>query len=483
MSGLYVLANDVILRDESGYLDSGARFLCLPRTDTTIYVSASAFNMLLALTAPQTVDEAWACYTFCCDEHGDTADRSEFDVFLENLCGAGVIETVEDRYVRSRPLSNLHLRASETAPIRPMTFPSRVSVVLTMRCNLACKHCLRESSPLLDGTGEMQTHEVLALLDELDANGVTSLQLSGGEVTVRKDIEAIAEHLVSLRTHVQFLTNGFVLRPSLVETLREVQRVKGRGFFVHLSLDGGTPSSNDWLRGRNAFSRTVTAMETLAVAGVTVVVETCLTPANAGDLGLIADLCAERGVSRLTFHPISYTGRAGCGPLFLPLSAVREMDGLVGELAAEHEGRMRIDFGYQFVPHERNGEGQTQLPPNTTGAGMFHMAIGADGKVFPCIESVGAPSLVMGDVRTGSTADIWRDERWDIFRGGWTLDELEDCRGCVFDRGCATQACRCYAVSSGMGFYSPFKDCYANSDMLWGGKGEHANALRTQRSQ
>jgi radical SAM protein with 4Fe4S-binding SPASM domain len=467
----YILADDVILRDERHYLDSDARFFFYARENLTVYVSASTFEMLQDLTRSQPAEDAWSYYTARCQVNGDVADRGEFDSFWQSLLDRGVIEQCAASVVRERPLSNLSLTPSDTAAIKPMTFASRVSLVVTMRCNLACKHCLRESSPLLKGEGELRTHELLSLIDELDANGVTSLQLSGGEVTVRKDIEVIAQHLKNLRCHVQFLTNGFVLRPSLVDILQDVQRAKGKGFFVHLSLDGGTAETNDWLRGKRAFDRTIDAMESLRDAGITVVVETCLMPSNLGQIELVAALCAERGVSQLTFHPISYTGRAGCNPLFVPLPMVNEANRRAAELAPSYAGRMKIDFGHQFAPHGRNGDGDNlRLPPNTTGAGMFHMAIAADGKVYPCIESVGAPSLVMGDVRTDSTADIWRSERWDIFRGGWTLDELEGCRGCIFDRQCATQACRCYAVSSGTGFYSPFKDCYANSDILWGGK-------------
>lgn len=470
--GFFILADDVILRDERHYLESNTCFVRAPRVDQTVYLSVSAFELLVFLATGRTADEAWSHYSERCRVNGERPDRQEFDQFLEDLSGRGILERHDERLSRSRPLSNLGLKPSETAKIKPMTFPSRVSLVLTIRCNLTCSHCLRSSSPLASGVGELSTDEALSLMDELDNNGVTSLQLSGGEITVRKDIAEIASHVRSLRTHVEFLTNGYVLRPRMVDLLGDVQQAKGRGFHVHLSLDGGTAESNDWLRGRGAFDRTIAAMKALREAGVSLVVETCLTPKNLGELTEIAAICAEHGVRGLSIHPISLTGRGGCNPLSLPMRLVNRIADEADRLKQEYAGTLEIKFGYQFVPHARgSGYGEeVPLPPNTTGAGMFHMAIGADGKVYPCIESLGAEEILMGDVKEESTADIWRSERWDFFRGGWTVEELEDCRGCVFDGGCATQACRCYAVATGMGFYSPFRDCYENAEVLWGEK-------------
>jgi radical SAM protein with 4Fe4S-binding SPASM domain len=469
---LIALAEDVILRDERQYLESHACFLRLPRTGDTIYLSPSAFELVVHLSKASTRDEAWNYYQRRCAVNGDKPDQAEFGSFVTDLLERGVLEPTATRQVRMRPLSNLGLKPSPTAIIKPMTFPTRVSLVLTIRCNLACRHCLRSSSPLLEGIGELDTQEVVHLMDELDSNGVTSLQLSGGEVTLRKDILTITEHIKRLRTHVQFLTNGFVLRPKLLDLLGDVQQTKGKGFFVHLSLDGSTPETNDWLRGKRAFACTIRAMKQLREAGVTVVAETCLTPKNPGELCRIAEICASHGVASLSFHPISFTGRAGCNPVFLPMRVVNSMASQLDELAKEYRQTMNIEFGYQFSPspREAGSEGAFPLPPNTTGAGMFHMAIGVDGTVYPCVESLGTPKLIMGNVRTQSTAEIWGSPRWDIFRGGWTLDELEGCRGCIFDRRCSTQACRCYAVATGLDFYSPFKDCYENADVLWRAK-------------
>ncbi|MEM5601586.1 radical SAM protein [Bacillus cereus] len=73
-----------------------------------------------------------------------------------------------------------------------------------MRCNLACKHCLRESSPFVDISDELNTDEVIQLFSELDNLGVIELAFSGGETTTRKDICTILEHAGTLRCFLNF---------------------------------------------------------------------------------------------------------------------------------------------------------------------------------------------------------------------------------------------------------------------------------------
>jgi radical SAM protein with 4Fe4S-binding SPASM domain len=463
-----ILRDDVILRDERHYLESGVSFCRDSRKGETLYLSPSAFELLIHLTSASAVDDAWTHYTSRCSVNGEPANREEFDDFVRGLLATGTLEAAGLGKRHTRPLSNLSLPVSGTAPIKPMTFPTRVSVELTRRCNMACLHCLRSSSPGLRRKEELATWEILGLLHELDTNGVTSIALTGGETTLRPDIEAIVEHLRCLRTHVEFFTNGFRLRPALIEKLAETQRAKGQGFHVHLSLDGATPATHDWLRARGSFARATAATRALCEAGVRVVVETCLTPLNLDELQDIVFLCRSSGAETVSIHPISCTGRGGSGTLKLPMAEVYRAADEVARLREEHRDGIDVRFDFRFTPSESDRHlDDFPLPQNTAPAGMFHMAIGADGQVYPCTESTGVPALVMGDIRKETTAEIWRSPRWHLFRGGWTIGQLEGCRGCVFDGRCASQACRCYAAASQGDFFSPFPDCYLNSHSLW----------------
>lgn len=317
-----ILRDDVVLRDERHYLESGVRFCRDSRSGETLYLSPSAFELLIHLTSAKAVDSAWTYYALRCAANGERPNREEFDDFVRGLLATGTLQTAGLGECHPRPLSNLTLPVSETAAIKPMSFPTRVSVELTQRCNMACLHCLRSSSPGPRKNEHLATREVLGLLDELDTNGVTSIALTGGEPTLRTDIEAIVEHLGQLRTHVEFFTNGFRLRPALVERLVGVQRTKGQGFHVHLSLDGATPATHDWLRARGSFARATAAIRALCERGVRVVVETCLTPLNLDELPDIVLLCRSSGAETVSIHPVSCTGRGGGEALKLPMAKI-----------------------------------------------------------------------------------------------------------------------------------------------------------------
>src|SRR3972149_331006 len=81
---------------------------------------------------------------------------------------------------------------------------------LIRRCNLACMHCYSISADI-DFPGELQTGEVLAVMDDLKAFKVRALILSGGEPLLRKDIFDIADRAKALGFYTALSTNGTLI--------------------------------------------------------------------------------------------------------------------------------------------------------------------------------------------------------------------------------------------------------------------------------
>ena len=78
-------------------------------------------------------------------------------------------------------------------PVRARRDPPGPVVIwnLVRRCNLACRHCYSISADT-HFPGELNTAEVLAVLDDLYASHVRVLILSGGEPLLRPDLFRIA---------------------------------------------------------------------------------------------------------------------------------------------------------------------------------------------------------------------------------------------------------------------------------------------------
>ncbi|KAH0591123.1 hypothetical protein H2248_001226 [Termitomyces sp. 'cryptogamus'] len=98
-------------------------------------------------------------------------------------------------------------------------------ISLTERCNLRCFYCMPSEGVELSPDGNILTNdEVIRLATLFVKSGVTKIRLTGGEPTVRKDIEELIGRLNGLRPlglkSIAMTSNGLVLHrrlPRLVE--------------------------------------------------------------------------------------------------------------------------------------------------------------------------------------------------------------------------------------------------------------------------
>lgn len=194
---------------------------------------------------------------------------------------------------------SLHLAGDlARAAVREAELPFKLTVCLTFRCNHRCGICSIWSR-------EKGRELTAAELDRFfaSAGSVSWLDLTGGEIVLRRDLDAIVasvlRHLPQLAL-LHFPTNG--LLPDAVErAARSMVVPGGPRVIVTVSIDG-PPALHDRLRGlEGAFDA---AMETLArldrVAGVEAFVGMTLQPAN---LGAIDETLAAVARARPGFGP------------------------------------------------------------------------------------------------------------------------------------------------------------------------------------
>jgi heme d1 biosynthesis radical SAM protein NirJ len=174
---------------------------------------------------------------------------------------------------------------------------------LVRRCNLTCMHCYSISADV-DFPGELNTAEVLRVMDDLKAFGVPALILSGGEPLLRKDIFEIAARARSLGFYTALSTNGTLIDAPLAE------RIRGTGFdYVGISLDGLEATHDKFRRKQGAFARSLAALRRCRDLGVKVGVRFTLTQDNAGDLAGLLDLVEDERIDRFYLSHLNYAGR------------------------------------------------------------------------------------------------------------------------------------------------------------------------------
>ena len=173
----------------------------------------------------------------------------------------------------------------------------------TRRCNLKCVHCYSQSKDQRY-TGELTTEQGKAMIDDLAQFGAPVLLFSGGEPLLRKDLFELAQYTVDKGMRAVISTNGTLIDESTAE------RLKGIGLsYVGISLDG-MEEVNDKFRGKKgAFAKAMEGIANCQKAGLKVGLRFTINRQNADQVEPIFDLIQERGIPRVCFYHLVYSGR------------------------------------------------------------------------------------------------------------------------------------------------------------------------------
>ncbi|KDN53396.1 molybdenum cofactor biosynthesis prote [Tilletiaria anomala UBC 951] len=144
-------------------------------------------------------------------------------------------------------------------------------ISLTERCNLRCIYCMPEDGATLTPSPELLTaQEVQRLATLFVKNGVEKIRLTGGEPTIRRDLEDIIGSLNELRSmglrSIGMTSNGLALA-------RRLPRLVDQGLsHLNLSLDTFDPFKFELLTrrpggGLDAVLKTLDVAQKLVSAG------------------------------------------------------------------------------------------------------------------------------------------------------------------------------------------------------------------------
>ena len=179
---------------------------------------------------------------------------------------------------------------------------------VTSRCDLHCSYCFARGG---ESAEEPSLEELkCAVRDIVRQCGDPLLQLSGGEPTMRCDLDELVRYAKKAGcSYVQLNTNGIRLaqEPAYAEKLAEAGLD-----IVFLQFDGTSDGIYETLRGRPLLEIKKEAVRVCGELrmGVTLV-PTVVRGVNEGDLGSIIRLACELvpAVRGIHFQPVSYFGR------------------------------------------------------------------------------------------------------------------------------------------------------------------------------
>ena len=170
----------------------------------------------------------------------------------------------------------------------------------TQACTSNCLHCGFASNP--PASNALGTEETKRIADKIYDFGATYFGISGGEPLLRKDLPEIIGYTKNIGMNVSLITNGYFLDNQILDTLVRY------GVRVSLSIEG-REEINDAIRGKGAYTKTVSAMEKTSKAGLLdcLVATLCNVDAtrsnvNPADLEHIIELAEEYGARWVVIH-------------------------------------------------------------------------------------------------------------------------------------------------------------------------------------
>lgn len=142
--------------------------------------------------------------------------------------------------------------ASDTLTDSFGRFHNYLRISLTERCNLRCKYCMPAEGVELTPTPQLLSKdEIIRIASLFVSSGVNKIRLTGGEPTIRKDIEDICLQLANLKG-LQILamtTNGIILG-------KKLPKLKESGLnSLNISLDTLVPAKFELMTRRKGFGR------------------------------------------------------------------------------------------------------------------------------------------------------------------------------------------------------------------------------------
>jgi PqqA peptide cyclase len=306
---------------------------------------------------------------------------------------------------------------------------------LTHRCPLQCPYC---SNPIAlhKVNEELTTEEWLRVFDEAASLGVLQVHLSGGEPTLRRDLEQFVARLAKHGVYSNLITAGVNLSRERVFALRDVG-------LDHLQLS--VQSVRDEMADKighykGALGKKRQLTEWVREAGLPLTINAPVHRHNIEETADVIQFAMDVGAERLEVANTQYYGWAALNKAALMPSyeAVIRQAGIVTEARARLKGILNIDYVtpdyYARYPKPCMG-GWAKDALNVTPA----------GRVLPCHAAESITELRFENIRDTSLEQIWyASESFNAFRGtDWMQEPCQSCDRKLVDYG----GCRCQAFA------------------------------------
>jgi MoaA/NifB/PqqE/SkfB family radical SAM enzyme len=256
---------------------------------------------------------------------------------------------------------------------------------LTYRCTARCGKCRYWQRPL-GPDDELTTAQVQDGLVRVHGFGCRLVNFTGGEPTLRPDLEPIVAHASKLGMWTSVVSNGSGLTRGRVRALRECGLDN-----LLVSLDSTRPAAHDRERGEGSFAQVDACAGWIRdeflrghrTGGIMCVI----TSHNQAEIGEVVRFARDRGIFVL-FQPYHANKTGDRGPLpTLDDAAVREM--------IAHTRRPRSVLNSRGYLRGLDGRGGARRPCH---AGQKYFSVDPQGFLHPCVDLPPVGHVLTGEI-------------------------------------------------------------------------------------
>lgn len=322
------------------------------------------------------------------------------------------------------------------------SLPVLSEIAVTYRCNLRCRFCYAACGCRGAASGaaatELSTRDAVRLLDIIRRDAeVPSVSFTGGEPTLRDDLEELVAVATRIGLRTNLITNATLIDADRARRLREAGLASAQ-----VSLEGPAAEVHDGLTGvPGSFDQTMVGLDALRQAGVHTHTNTTINAANADHMEALVDLLADLGLQRMSANLVIPSGSAADLTLQIPYSRIGEIVERVRDRARERG----VEFmWYSPTPMCLFNPLAMGLGNKSCAACDGLLSVSPAGDVLPC-SSYPEP---VGNLLRQGFAVVWSSARAAFFRRKQYAPDA--CGGCEDFAACAG-ACPLYWSAVGTG--------------------------------
>ena len=184
---------------------------------------------------------------------------------------------------------------------RPINY---LRVSITDRCNLRCTYCMpAEGVKLLDHRDILSFEEIVEVIREAVAMGITKVRITGGEPLVRKGVISLIEKIATIQGITDFgLTTNGILLSTFAADLADAGLHR-----INISLDTVDPEKFSQITRGGNIQQVFEGIDAAKKAGLTPIKINCVVrnSSDEPDAKGVREFCLKQGLEVRFIHQMS----------------------------------------------------------------------------------------------------------------------------------------------------------------------------------